>query len=746
VTWLPAPGELSVEAVQLELEKAQHLAAALQRLPFVQLVECRRNVSPLSETIVFETEVELPQHPVLDVRAKERVAVTFSSDASAVPEILALRDDFPLVPHLNRRSFEFPRSLCVYEDAFPEFSFKWSPVRFIEDIRVWLARTARNELHQPNQPLEPLLEAGALELIFPPSILSDIKSGDYLFLEHDVFEDSQRSVHVRKKVASAAEASMFAVYVQGKTQTHGLIRREPATLADLQDFLRSAGIDVVECTRRALKDYLAHGGGRGGTALLALFIDLPKSRKAGQPAETTDRLAFVAEARIEELSAALGVSQRFGNNVGYLLGGAVAAARPEQLRVVPMRRMAMLTPESAAEFNGVQSVADAMAFIGLGALGSQLFMNLWRSGFGRWTLIDRDLHLPHNDSRHALVNGIGEFKARAMASFAGAIFPEHVPAHIVADVLTAGSRGMEVQAAIQNCVAVIDCSASVAVGRHLAHSYGGGRRICVFLNPSGTDLVLLAEPADRSIRVDQLEMMYYRAIVEDKRMDGHLLRADAPVRYSNACRDLSTVISQDYIATHAGIGSRAIRNALASSSATIAIWRTDDRGTVTRIDVPVARPVAYSARGWSVLFDSVVQEMVTNYRLQRLPNETGGVLLGSFDMARKVALVSGALPSPEDSKEWPTVYIRGSAGLRAAVSRSEIATGGGLEYVGEWHSHPSGATAGPSKDDRRALSLLSEVMAEDARPAVMLIVADGELGLHVRDHLGPGNRKRAGAG
>lgn len=107
-----------------------------------------------------------------------------------------------------------------------------------------------------------------------------------------------------------------------------------------------------------------------------------------------------------------------------------------------MRRLAMLTPESAAEFNGVPAVGDEMTFIGLGALGSQLFMNLWRSGFGRWTLIDRDLHLPHNDSRHALVKSIGEFKASAMANVAAAIFPEHKPVYIVADVLTPGAQAI----------------------------------------------------------------------------------------------------------------------------------------------------------------------------------------------------------------------------------------------------------------------------------------------------------------
>ncbi len=128
---------------------------------------------------------------------------------------------------------------------------------------------------------------------------------------------------------------------------------------------------------------------------------------------------------------------------------------------------------------------------------------------------------------------------------------------------------------------------------------------------------------------------------------------------------------------------------------------------------------------------------MATYRRERLPNETGGVLLGTFDMSRRVALVSIALPSPDDSKEWPIVYIRGSAGLRGAVSRAEVTTGGGLEYLGEWHSHPKGANAAASKDDRKALKLLSEVMAEDARPAVMMIVGEHEIRLYVADHRGP---------
>ena len=54
-------------------------------------------------------------------------------------------------------------------------------------------------------------------------------------------------------------------------------------------------------------------------------------------------------------------------------------------------------------------------------------------------------------------------------------------------------------------------------------------------------------------------------------------------------------------------------------------------------------------------------------RNAKLPNETGGVLVGSLDLERKIAYVIDTVPSPPDSEEWPTVYIRGCRGLRRQV-------------------------------------------------------------------------------
>jgi integrative and conjugative element protein (TIGR02256 family) len=732
---LPVPGDAVITAGQLKIAKAREFARALRRLPFVRLTECRRSESPAFEAVGFETEVEIPQHPVLDIRPREILAVVFPADASVLPDTLALRQDFPLVPHLNSRSPEFPRSFCVYEDAFPEFSFKWSPVRFLEDIRTWLARTARNELHQPNQPLEPLLEPSAFNLIFPPSILTGVESGGYLFLRHDMVGDSQRSVFIRDKVATANQATMFAVYLKGAVQTHGVIRRRPETLADLQEFLKSSGIDPVASAQRALREYIEMGGRDGGWTILALLLDLPKAREPGGPPQAVDQLAFVVNATVDDLCVALGVSQRFNGKVGLLIGGGFAEPAPSQLSVISMRRLSLLTPEVAAAFNGVAEMADSMAFVGLGALGSQVVMNLWRSGFGQWTLIDRDWLFPHNHARHALVGGIGEPKAVSMADQAAKIFPDRAPKSIAADLLVPGSQLAELEATFEGSRVVIDCSASVAVGRQLSRRFSGGRRISAFLNPSGTDLVILAEPEDRSVRLDQLEMMYYRAVLENQELHSHLARGDQPVRYSNACRDLSAVVAQDHIALHAAIASKAIRRFLAHPAGAIAIWRANPEGTVDRVDVPIVPAMEVSVGGWTIVFDAAVKRAMRTHRSRRLPNETGGVLLGAFDLDRKLVFVSHVLGSPDDSREWPTVYIRGSAGLRSAVQDAERLTQGGLEYVGEWHSHPDGISGEASSTDKRALRLLSEEMGEDARPAVMFIVAQKGIRTYVEESL-----------
>ena len=70
---------------------------------------------------------------------------------------------------------------------------------------------------------------------------------------------------------------------------------------------------------------------------------------------------------------------------------------------------------------------------------------------------------------------------------------------------------------------ILDASASVAVSRHLADLEDShGRRICLFFNPAGTAVVLLAEDSARSVTLRDLEAQYHRLVQTDPALEDHL--------------------------------------------------------------------------------------------------------------------------------------------------------------------------------------------------------------------------------
>lgn len=95
-----------------------------------------------------------------------------------------------------------------------------------------------------------------------------------------------------------------------------------------------------------------------------------------------------------------------------------------------------------------------------------------------------------------------------------------------------------------------------------------------------------------------------------------------------------------------------------------------------------------------------------------------------MDVARRVVYIADSIPSPSDSTEWPTLYIRGAAGLKARVDEVHSATAGQVHYIGEWHSHPRGCPPMPSSDDLEVFTWITQALDADDLPAVMIIVGD----------------------
>ena len=382
----------------------------------------------------------------------------------------------------------------------------------------------------------------------------------------------------------------------------------------------------------------------------------------------------------------------------------------------------------AARVNGVTiALPTKIIAVGIGALGSQIISNLVRAGFGEWTLVDHDHLQPHNLGRHALQGyALGLPKASALADGLNAtIYGDAIAHSMVANVLHPGDQADALAAAFSEAEVILDMSASVPVARHLSRDRDvSGRRISLFLNPSGTALTLLAEDKDRQISLESLEMQLYREITRNPALDG-LLTLPLGLRTGQTCRDVTVQIPQSLVALHSAIGSHSIRETLAKKEACICIWRVEDpdyRVNVTKIH-PV-KPKRFQVGSWEILTDSEVTTKLRKLRHQRLPKETGGVLIGAHDVGRRVIYLVDALPSPPDSEEYPTAYIRGSHGLVQHVRKIGESTLDMLQYVGEWHSHPVGSSIKPSRRDEKLLEWVGDVMNQDGLNGLMVIVGD----------------------
>ena len=735
---------------ELRLERAQALAQALQSgaNPFARLEQCRadvKNGTVFVEAVVLEVDVELSQYPAHDVRSRERLAVLFLAGDDTYPEVLALRSDFPLVPHLNLRPSGYPPSLCLYDLPFEEVHLDWRAPVFVEQIRSWLAQTADGQLHAGDQPLEPLLFAPLEDLVLPEGLALGEPGGPPVWLSVKlVTRESGLSTAItqRRNLAHSQGAlGCVALVVSCPPQTHGVIRHHPLTLDELHDFVATSGLNLLDLLRWSLKGWLQSTGEGFEQVLearLILVVQLPKTRLLGQnKAETVESRAFFVGKSIRDVGVDIGVWALSQGQPGLLLPYD-EATRGGETPLFPLNPRAPFSRSLAARVNGFESPANvAVAAIGAGALGSQIVCNLVRAGFGQWKLIDRDILLPHNLGRHALFGpAVGHPKATALAELLnGSIEGGQVAEGIVADVLRPGEKADQVRSALSASEVILDMSASVPVARHLCHdSKAEGRRISLFLNPSGSALTMLAEDKERRVLLDTLEMQLYRAVLSEPGLSG-LLESGGSLRTGQSCRDVSVRIPQDLVALHAAIGSRALRTALSSDAAQIITWLTDGHGyTVSSVSVTPALPSREVVGEWTVQTDSKLREKLASFRQARLPKETGGVLIGAYDLQRKVVYVVDAVASPPDSLEQPDTYVRGTEGLRGRMEGIHRATAGMLDYVGEWHSHPDGSGLDPGRDDRNVLVWLGELMDRGGAPVFLAIVGNGgRLSLHMGD-------------
>ncbi|MDP8238821.1 MAG: ThiF family adenylyltransferase [Candidatus Hatepunaea meridiana] len=722
-----------IDACDLKQVRSIALLRASESLFFVSFCELRGMTTDDGsqvETIIFEVEPEVPQKPVNDIRNRELVAIVVR-DEFDIPEVLALREDFPLVPHTNLRPFTTPKSLCLYEDI-EEARLKFAPGDFLENIRDWFSKTALGKLHQDHQQLEPFVMTNAPRLILPVEFkdCDDDIIVSNVYLGHSGTSLQNGILYCVPKTDNPKgnTSKLFRIIsVRTQARKHGIINRLPLHFGDLRDIIIPLGVDLLSIVRSTLKDVVDLPK-EERPAFLILALRLPRKRITEGSIENEELISVIFEANFTQLVCEFGLCQIINGELARLVpidenrDGSV-------LKISILNTCTAFDSKIARSTSGTINIPDyKITLIGCGAIGSQLQANMARMGIGTWTFIDDDLILPHNFARHLAMPGCEGFtKAELMGEFTANLLGKE-KVKVIQGRLQNISSNTEIFETLKSADVIVDATTSIAASRELAlASEIRGRRISLFLNPSGTDAVLLYEDEDRTTTLDSLEMQYYRFLMNEPQFENHLEKPESKIRYSNSCRDFSFVMPQSRVGMFAGILSGALIDVMNGGAGGVKLWRLDEEDWSVKAFSNVAnKSIVIGLGEWSVIIDEGFLHKVRSYRVDHLPDETGGVLLGCYDVIQKKIYLVDVTSSPEDSIERVSSYVRGTRGLRQEIEQAILTTSGQVDYMGEWHSHPVGASANPSSYDLGLLGWIGMIMDARGLPGVEMIIADND--------------------
>lgn len=677
--------------------------------------------------------MEIPQHPFFPVKRVECVSIRVCADG--LPTVIC-RDDFPIVPHLNIRK-NGEKDLCLYDLPYEELRYQLNAFTFVERIRYWFEKTARNELHQPKQLLEPFFP-----FVSDSVILNGIPNGSIAVRLMNISSTKGKKLLKECPIdnAEAGEVYVLLPFRINKIYSQNIINNIPTSLSELDDCFEDDLLSQIDTLIKLVwsvkKDqnrymrFFHQSENNLNNSKILILVDVGVSRTEGEPAEQHTFRVFECGVKFSSLYRAFGYSKQRGELVKNSELGRVSEIKLFPYNYVPATTRNLLQISNG---NNNFECEDSDVQIGIGTLGSQIANNCIREGFGKWTYIDVDDFLPHNIARHVFpLSFVGKNKAFAMRDYCRSLVSDEVSRYTDEPLPTSVFSSQyenEILDSINSSNLVVDTSASIAVERYLCmHLSNGTRCVSFFVNPKGTALVMLLESDDRSVRLDSLEMQYYRMLLRNPKLEDHLV-SEEKYDYSTSCRSSSFVISQASISAFAGIATRVIKQIKKTPNGQISIW-TENGFSIDYVTEQGESFKKFSCDEWIVLVSPTLETELYQERKRKLPNETGGVLIGTIDYYERKIYVVDQIASPDDSIEYPCAFIRGSSGLKAKMDKIQQITKGNLCYIGEWHSHTSNNT-NQSTLDKKLLKTVSEFCIYDGAPGCMIIAGENHISVYL---------------
>jgi len=712
----------------LRSAQAQRVAKFVSDTPElnVALLGARRNELG-AECLILEVRLDLIQRLTHDIRPVENVAASFGAQES-LPMVLPLRQDFPLAPHTNDTPPGIPVSMCLYREPWQEVRLSWTPGSFIRRIRWWLETTAEGGLYGGDNPVEPfffymptdmIVERSLFERLFEPASLSEalqVKAlggnMNLLLLESDADPDP----HFRNR----EPAKIALIRLITPVVKDGRVRVAPQKLANLAEIFDEIGFDIFVEVRTQIRTLMANAANHD--KMLCLLV----AAQVGNEQTQTPRkqlLAFLSTKTVAEFAVGLGEYAKAEKGYGRILDPSPISTAGADLDLMPVNIGIDVDQGELAALSGFKTDTRMIVQVGAGSLGSALHDCLLRQGFGQWTLVDHDYLKPHNLARHVLGRGaLGANKAVVMAG--RAISRGVRSSHIEANVLAPGEKREVLQTALDNAELIIDATASAAAARALSANPATAPRVSTFFLGDAKAIAVLVEGAGRHCRIDDLEAAFVVSAIQDDRIARILVQSPTDLATPASCRAPTSRAPWNRVEAFAGLAAEAIRDHADKPAAAIIVheW-IEASATIESHTVYAPNFEIFPAGSWTVRLSADVLAELKQRRSDHSPRETGGALFGAVDQWNRTIHVVAHYSDLEDSVGSETSFQRGLAGFEDFVASVASRTRGAIVYVGEWHSHPPGHSADPSTTDLVQLAGLAQLLKQEGRPAISLIVS-----------------------
>lgn len=506
--------------------------AALRSHPQVHLVHEPAQIDSFI-FVTAEIRVNLPSRAVdgvsaTGVRAVEELIFRFPTTYPMEGPVLFLRKDFPTaLPHINPHKAGNLVPPCVYQGSLNDLLHAAGFEAIVDQAVNWLERAASGQLMDLQQGWEPTrrgdskvlldFDADAMVATLPRNgALAMIPAryvqiGDDILVrlspgknERTLFTQDMHSAEQRKPLFHGDTPVLVAMAPWEGESARAFDLYQPDTVHDLSSL--SQRVDELGIDAKALLSQL-----ESICSQSSMMASIPKLWP--WPGDFIVGIVLASRRPVRLIG-----SSRDIEFIPYLLRLPCSAAKPDiaQAQLLPAYHVHRLSPKLLAHTTGFgkADLAQRIAILGCGSLGSKIALHLGRAGFGQLTLVDNESLMPHNLARHAAVSMDPPDKTLNLGGLIASLGHAQVKVES-ADIISLLEDDAKLeQVADASTQLILDTTASAQVAVAATHSRPlakvAGRFVRSMMYNRGAVAVVLLEGAARQPRCDDLLAQLFR--------------------------------------------------------------------------------------------------------------------------------------------------------------------------------------------------------------------------------------------